>query len=464
MGVRTRLLKRPATVAAFLFVALAVLGTPALLFAHARLVRSSPAANARLTTRPTGLGLWFSEKPELQFTTVTLTDSAGKTIALGAPVATESMGLNVPVTTALPNGKYTVSWRTAAADGHVSSGTFSFVVDAAGSAPAAPGAPVAPATPTITIDTSRPKGVSNAVIQPSEQTTFNTGMRWAEYVALLFAIGIISFRLAVIPQAKLGNELVAELSDRSVRMIRALLVLFIVATLTRGFAQAELLPAAESRMDAMKTLVNHTGWGFGWAIGAIGALIALLSLLAVGRSLAGWLAAAIGVIAVCVSESLTGHSATQHYYALAIATDVAHVLGAGAWLGGLTALLICGMPSVRKLSGEPAAKAGSKLLASYHSTAVDSVAIVVITGLIAAWMRLPALSALWTTPYGSTLFRKIMFVLFALAFGLYHWRRVVIVAWTDDVRRRFQRSAIAELLIGAIIVAFTAVLVSQHLP
>src|SRR6478736_3918512 len=47
--------------------AVMVLATPALLFAHARLVRSSPAANAVLDSAPTTLGLWFSERPEPRF-------------------------------------------------------------------------------------------------------------------------------------------------------------------------------------------------------------------------------------------------------------------------------------------------------------------------------------------------------------------------------------------------------------
>jgi putative copper export protein len=62
------------------------------------------------------------------------------------------------------------------------------------------------------------------------------------------------------------------------------------------------------------------------------------------------------------------------------------------------------------------------------------------------------------------LFRKIIFVLVALGFGLYHWKSVVTPEWDDDTRFRFQRSGSGELIIGAVILAFTALLVATALP
>jgi putative copper export protein len=62
------------------------------------------------------------------------------------------------------------------------------------------------------------------------------------------------------------------------------------------------------------------------------------------------------------------------------------------------------------------------------------------------------------------LLRKLFFVVVVLVFGLYHWRRVVSVDWADDTRARFRRSAIVELMAGAVVVAFTALLISTALP
>ena len=117
-----------------------VLATPALLFAHARLVRSSPAANAVLDSAPTTLGLWFSERPEPRFTAIRLLDSAGLAIPLGAPTSVEQNGLTLTITRPLTPGRYSVVWRTAASDGHATNGNFSFRVAASRGAPPPPGA------------------------------------------------------------------------------------------------------------------------------------------------------------------------------------------------------------------------------------------------------------------------------------------------------------------------------------
>jgi len=55
-------------------------------------------------------------------------------------------------------------------------------------------------------------------------------------------------------------------------------------------------------------------------------------------------------------------------------------------------------------------------------------------------------------------------VIVVLLFGGFHWRRVVSVDWNADTKFRFQRSAAAELVVGAIVIAMTAVLVSTPLP
>src|SRR3954466_14197964 len=110
--------------------ALAVLAAPVLLFAHARLVRSLPVANGRVDAPPASLSLWFSERPELRFTKLQLLDSEGTEISLGAvrTIASDAMGVVADIQSSVMSGRYTVVWRTAAADGHPTSGRFSFTV------------------------------------------------------------------------------------------------------------------------------------------------------------------------------------------------------------------------------------------------------------------------------------------------------------------------------------------------
>lgn len=448
--------------------ALALLTTPAILLAHARLVRSTPAANAALAAPPDRIALWFSERPELSFTSVQLLDSAGHSIAVAAPVAdADPTGVGVAITEALNVGRYTVIWRTAAADGHPTSGKFTFVVTSApatvsGATPSAtPGAK--PDSASVRVDTSR-RRIPNSIVQPGEQPRMTSAARWAELMGALTLIGVVIVRLVVLPRAEMPVETFADATDRLRRLATAALTLFILGTLMRLAAESTLIMNdGDSRLHAMVIVVRDTRWGHGWAIGAGGAVLAYVGLFA-GRAMAfGWIVAALGSVLVCLSEALTGHAAASSRSALAVAVDVTHVLGAGGWVGGLAALLLSVFPA---LSADRAREqqTGSRLVRAYHASATECVALVLISAAIAAWLRLPTAESLWTTTYGRLLITKFCVVLVILAFGWYHWRRVVTADWTNRTSDSFRRSAAAELIVGAIVVAITAVLISTPLP
>jgi len=106
--------------------AAAVLGTGML---HNHLVKSSPADGERLTVAPKEVRLWFNERPEIPFTSITLMQGDSTKIATIKAVATaDSMAAAVPLTTPLVPGKYLVAWRTASGDGHAIRGVFGFSI------------------------------------------------------------------------------------------------------------------------------------------------------------------------------------------------------------------------------------------------------------------------------------------------------------------------------------------------
>jgi copper transport protein len=443
---------------------LAVGLTPALLLAHAKLVRSDPSADAVLTAQPSRISLWFSERPEPKFTVVQLLDSAGAAIVLGQPVLdAKAMEISLDVPPNLRSGKYTVSWRTAAADGHASNGKFAFTLNLPAKAEPAVPPPVASPADTPIIHVVRPR--ANAIVTQNETSAVSSALRWAELVSLLTIIGAIIVRLIVIPRAGWSADLVADAGDRARSLAQSASVLLLCTTLYRAATQSQMMTGAPtSFFGRLSSLVRETNWGQGWAIGAAGVLAIVVGLFVARRGVGGWTLAALGAVFVAGGQALTGHAASNAHPALAVATDVVHVLGAGGWLGGLVAVILSALPVTRRLSAGESARAGSALVRSYHSSALECVVLVVISAAVATWLRLPALSDLWTTPYGNMLLRKLFFVVVVLLFGLYHWRRVVNVEWTDDTRGRFRRSAILELLAGAVVVAFTALLISTALP
>jgi copper transport protein len=438
--------------------------TPALLLAHAKLVRSDPAANAVLAVQPSRLSLWFSERPEPKFTVVQLLDSTGAAIVLGQPVLdAKAMEITLDVPPNLRSGKYTVSWRTAAADGHASSGRFAFTLTLPPKAELSEAPPVAAPADTAVVHRIRPR--ANAVVMQNEPSTVSSALRWAELMSLLTIIGAIVVRLVVLPRAGWSSELLADAGDRARVLAQSASLLLLCTTLYRATSQSQMMAGAPPGFfRAIAALVRDTHWGQGWAIGAAGVIAIILGLLTSRRGAGGWTIAALGAVMVSLGQALTGHAASNAHVALAVATDVVHVLGTGAWIGGLTVVVLSALPATRQLGAVESVKAGSALVRSYHNSAMESVALVLISAVVAAWLRLPTLADLWTTPYGNMLLRKLFFVVVVLIFGLYHWRRVVSVDWTDQTRARFRRSAIVELIAGAVVVAFTALLISTALP
>jgi methionine-rich copper-binding protein CopC len=100
-------------------------------FRHTALTKSEPAKNDTLSVSPKVIKLWFSEPVVLTVTKVKLTNAAGAAIALGAlaqPGKGEDLPVIASVSKLLTPGAYTVTWSTAADDGHPAKGTFGFVV------------------------------------------------------------------------------------------------------------------------------------------------------------------------------------------------------------------------------------------------------------------------------------------------------------------------------------------------
>jgi methionine-rich copper-binding protein CopC len=94
--------------------------------AHAKLVSSSPAANAQLSAAPKTLTLKFNEAAQLAVLKLV---TEGKEISVPVDkTAAPSQSFDLPLPGLAP-GKYTVQWTAVAADdGHVTKGTFAFSI------------------------------------------------------------------------------------------------------------------------------------------------------------------------------------------------------------------------------------------------------------------------------------------------------------------------------------------------
>lgn len=111
------------------FIVCFVLLTPTTAAAHAYLVKSAPARRAVLFKAPARLQLWFNERLEPRFSSVTVTDSMGNRVDGGdVQVSADdpkqlSIGIN-----ALAPGSHTVEFRVLSVDGHTVKDQFPFTI------------------------------------------------------------------------------------------------------------------------------------------------------------------------------------------------------------------------------------------------------------------------------------------------------------------------------------------------
>jgi methionine-rich copper-binding protein CopC len=96
---------------------------------HAVLVKSSPPRRAALTRSPARVQLWFNERLESQFSTLSVWDASGhpvdnKDIQVD-PDDSKKLSVGLPD---LTPGTYTVKFRVLSVDGHIVESEYPFTV------------------------------------------------------------------------------------------------------------------------------------------------------------------------------------------------------------------------------------------------------------------------------------------------------------------------------------------------
>jgi methionine-rich copper-binding protein CopC len=107
----------------------ALLLGPSTLWAHAYLVKSTPAQGAMLHRPPPKIQLWFSERLEAQYSSLNLTDANGKPVPIAkAGVSTDNPKHLSASIQPLPPGRYLIKYRVLSIDGHIVQNQLFFTV------------------------------------------------------------------------------------------------------------------------------------------------------------------------------------------------------------------------------------------------------------------------------------------------------------------------------------------------
>jgi copper transport protein len=467
-------MRRPAVVAVLLAV-LAGLGValavPA--SAHAELVAADPGDQQRLASAPRAVTLTFSEQVSIDTGYLRVLNAAGQRVDTGNPqhVGGDGTKVSVPLKSGLPDAGYLVSWRVVSADSHPIGGAYSFVIG--------DGAP---------LDASG--NSSGGAANPAVKNTF-TVVRFLGFAGLVLLGGAV-FLTVCWPAGRTWR--------RPRAMIWAGWGLTAWAALLSGLLQgpygAGTGPSTLFSGSLLKaTLHSDFGRMTSTRLVLLAVLAALLARLLDDTESPPWLedATALTGLGVLATYAGAGHAATGTQAPLTVFADTAHLAAMSAWLGGLLMIAI-----VLRSAGTELARP----LSRFSPLAMYCVAAIVVTGTYRSWRDIGSFGALFGTTYGRIVVVKVSLLALLVILGnasRVFVRRLALPPLPDEVAPAestvdaparalvavgggagvdlpdgppppdepevplgvLRRSVLAELAVAAVVLAFTAVLVSE---
>jgi putative copper export protein/mono/diheme cytochrome c family protein len=238
--------------------------------------------------------------------------------------------------------------------------------------------------------------------------------RAATIAPLLSVFGALAFRVLVVPRA-LGRA-PAEIRAGLIRQLMWVARISVAAGLAGGCAwllveTAGMADAASVRetLEAVPLVLGHTAFGHVLALQG-GALAWLAVVLAwPDRAWRAWASLGIAAGALCLQA---GHSHAASMYegpSLLLGADVLHLLGAGAWLGGLLPLLLVvrGAPPV----------AGALAARWFSPLGQWCIAALVVSAAFQGWVMVASLPGLVGTAYGWLVLVKLGLFAILLSFA-----------------------------------------------
>jgi copper transport protein len=451
----------------------ACVGLPAQATAHLRLQSSTPAQGDTVRTLLTEIRILFSQAVEPRYTSLTLLDSNGNALELGTliPIG-EGQTREFVYRMAQPIvvGAFVARWKAVGDDGHVVTGSFDFMVDVPNAVTTIPSITRADPGDAADPDDEHAHHDAEAEVDPLYQPESVPWIltRWINFVGLVLMVGAIAFRFVVLLRAqKAINDdvfLNIDAATRNIALVAAVLAL--VGNSGRLWLQSGSLHGTERTWDPalLRALVLQTGWGKAW----LAQTVATISYAAAVRirteqPTESWIAAAVFALGAASTPAFAGHAAAvEQMAAVPIFNDAIHLIAASAWLGTLAVLLFAGMPAIVRASHQPFSDAAT-LVRAFSPLALFAAAIAVATGTMSAFVHIKGINELWTTPYGKTLSIKLVIVLLTATTGAYNWKVVSPRLGTEHSTLHIRRSALAEIVIAATILAVTAVLVALPL-
>jgi copper transport protein len=359
--------------------------------AHAVLLRSNPQANAVLAQPPVQVELFFSEALEPKLSSIAVIDSNGAVVDAGDVRVDPSDATRMTVTLhVLPDGVYSVSWKALSAiDGHQTVGTYPFAVG----------------------------DVNASAVQSVGQTTRAS----LPFTALLSKFLLLA-SLAILVGQRLFIALVWDPAlernqvtkpDVWTTLYRIGLIGVLISIGVGILSQAGQATGAELTFpwdaDAQTgRILTETRLGVIWLLRVALAMSGVWLAANQESDIRNWIGFAVN-LSLLFTVTLTSHAATEARPLLPILGDWLHLLGMTFWFGGLV-YLFTGIRHLQQLGGQGRTQLTSLLTSRFSINAIFFVALIGLTGIYSAYLRVGSWSALLDSLYGHALLVKQAFV------------------------------------------------------
>jgi putative copper resistance protein D len=186
-------------------------------------------------------------------------------------------------------------------------------------------------------------------------------------------------------------------------------------------------------------------------------------------ALGRWLA--LGA-ALCLMASIawTGHAvSTAHALGYVhLAADALHLYAASAWIGGLLPLVLL-LRTGQRYHASAWAKLELDAVRRFSSLGIASVAVLIVSGVINAWILVGSFRGLVVTPYGWLLLSKLAVFAAMLAFAAVNRFRLTPELASPpggeahgEAVRLITRNSLIEIALGLVVFAIVGVLGTLH--
>jgi copper transport protein len=412
---------------------------------HATLLRSTPAADSRLTSPPETIRLVFSEEIVPALSQITLVQPNGSGIQL--KVANDPHNVHVligTVTPGLASGRYKVDWRVLSADGHPVGGSYTFTIEATGNT--APPAGVAP-PPTVTTP-SRDSTASDSVTSPASVP--EPEMKPVPVLAALFrGLGLGAFMTGV------GVLLFGATSGERRNLVPRTLIVRAIA-IGAILLVAHLIAWLDHVSPSGSLSADFLGSALGSTIGRaelLRTVLALLTLWAIALARRDTPALILGGACLVVSGAI-GHPAAIDPY-LTIPAKMLHLVAGSIWIGGLVWLVW-----LARCNGEACRIEARRV----SSVALISVIVIVLSGLLQTFFFLNTPGDLVHSQYGRLVLAKMIGLIILIGFGAYNRYGLLPQLDATNGPKRLSRSVKMEIAVLTLIILIGGFLAYEPTP